>query len=185
MIIYEDGFECGFLQKLMGYGNTDKALAEYYRVKAIERESSGAQFEMACAYYYGDAKEAGIKREQDYRKAYQWSALCVDNQEYSEMTFITMSLLAELYANGLGCTKNYYHAVLLRMIADQYNSFQEDVFDYVDKSFEMTPELESRAKPLVIVYFKEIKDGNNKPMVALPDSSLVSMFFKNVLKHHA
>ena len=184
-LLYEDGFECGFLQKLMGYGNTDKELAKHFREKAIELESSSAQFELAWAYYYGDTKETGIKKEQNYVKAYHWATLCVDNQEYSEITFIAMSLLAELYANGLGCNKNYYHAILLRTIAEQYNSFYENKWIYVDKSFEITPKLEVQATTLGLAYFHTIKNEDNKPKVAFPDSSFVSVFINNILKNHA
>lgn len=51
-LIYKDGFECSFVQKLLGYGKADALLANDYFTKAIERNSSFAQSDLTCAYYY-------------------------------------------------------------------------------------------------------------------------------------
>jgi len=179
-LIHEDGFDCGVVQKLLGYGKQDKELANYYRKRAIERESSGVQFELACAYYYGFLKESGIIKDQDYEKSFEWSVLCVDSLEYTEVSYMGMSLLSELYANGLGCTKNYYLAVLLRAIAEMYNGFFENKWDYVAQSIKIPPDVEKRANIMAMTYFHSLKYENEKSKVALPDSPFVKVFFDSI-----
>lgn len=181
-VIYDSGFDCDFIDRVRGYGRRDEALAKYYLMKAIERESSGAQFEMACAYYYGNEKESGIKKEKDYSKCYKWASLCVDSQEYSEVSFMAMSLLSELYAKGLGCKKNYYHAVLLRCIADLYNSHQKHEFEYVDRSFDVPDKLGALAYVMSLTYFSIIQDEGVKSPLASSFSTIPQMFFESVIK---
>lgn len=179
-LVYEDGFRCGFFSRLLGYGNQDKQIAESYRRKAVERGSSQAQFELACAYFYGPMKESGVIKEQAFEKAFMWAALCADSQEYSEVSFMAMSLLSELYAKGLGCTRNYFHAVLLRVIANVYNRLLEYQWEYVEQSFDIPPELEEIAKEFAVVYFEALKYQNKKLKVAQSDSPVFQMFLRSV-----
>lgn len=116
----------------------------------------------------GDLKKTGIRKERNYDECYKWAVLCVDNPEYSPESFIAMAILSELYANGLGCSENHRHAVLLRTIADLYDSAVDYELEYVSRSFHISPELENWAKPLAMAYFGSLKHENIKPMIALP-----------------
>jgi len=178
-LIYDYGFQAdaSLIEKLLGHGKPDRDLAEYYRKISIERESSFSQYEMAVSYYFGDDDKTALKNEQNYNESYNWAVLCADNMEYSDASFGAMALLSELYACGLGCAKNYYHAVILREIADIYQTTANLDSYPVSRSFEIPPALKEAANTLGLSYFHNLSLGVSKPKVALPDSTYARVFF--------
>lgn len=124
--IYRIGFATSWMDKALGRQNSDPQKAKAAFDKAVSLGHPVAQAIMARAYFEGiegslvfrDFDET--QEKQDFSEAYFWACRAVNNKRFCFHTPYAYSLLAELYASGLGCQRDQHHAALLRAIADEY-----------------------------------------------------------------
>jgi TPR repeat protein len=174
--IYLLGMHGSFFDKLIGrlVPEPDKGYA--YLRKAAERGDPSAQASLVNHYF------DGIKPiSKDYGEAFKWACLAVDNPVPNVTKTYISSLLAEMYANGLGCEKDLRHATLLWKLA---KSWRDRVGGYVkSRSFTPVGELQVWAGAIVESYFKHFHQPlQTDRKISLPDSEWMQYMEAKIAK---